>query len=325
MGLPIRGGGLKEMAKIAFIFPGQGSQEVGMGSDFHDHFDKAKALFDTANHILGYDLSRLCFEGPEEELRLTIHTQPALYVTSCVALAVLSDRIALKPYAYAGHSVGEYSALHAAGALSFETGLKLVQKRAELMQEATVSRPGGMAAIIGMDADEVKEICRVSRSEGIIAVANFNCPGQTVISGETEALQAACEMAKSKGAKRVLPLSVSGAFHSPLMANSGDALYPYLRDAHFKNTVAPVVVNVTAEYCTSGVDFAPYLTMQLSGSVRWEESMRLLISDGVDTFIEIGSGTVLAGLMKRIDRNVSVYSVRDSNSLEKTLAGLSVN
>jgi [acyl-carrier-protein] S-malonyltransferase len=289
-----------------------------MGAELYREVEVARALVEQANEVLGFDLANLCLDGPEEELRQTINTQPALYVTSCAALAALRARIDPQPFAVAGHSVGEYAAIHAAGSVSFEKGLRLVRRRAELMHAAGQQRPGAMAAILGLDADPARELCEAAKAEsgGIVTVANYNCPGQIVISGEAAAVEKACEMAKSRGAKRALPLPVSGAFHSPLMVGAGDALYPTLREALFQQARVPVVTNVNAEYTTSGADFAPLLTMQVSGSVRWEESMRLLLADGVTAFIEMGSGEVLAGLLKRIDKEARVVSVQDLASLD---------
>ena len=305
--------------RYALLFPGQGSQSVGMGADLAAGFPEARKLFNSANEVLGFNLLRLCAEGPEEELRRTIHTQPALYVTSCAALAALASRVEVSPFAAAGHSVGEYAAFHAAGAMTFEVGLQLVRRRAELMQEASDRKPGTMAAILGLDSAQVREACEQARSVGVVTIANYNCPGQVVISGEQAAVERACEEARSRGARRVVPLQVSGGFHSPLMVGAGDALHAHLRQALFKTPRFPVVVNVAAEYCRSGVDIAPYLTMQVAGSVRWEESMRLLLADGVELFLELGVGEVLSGLLKRIDRGAQALSVVDAASVERAV------
>ncbi len=306
----------------ALLFPGQGSQHVGMGTELRDTCAASRAVFSEASDVLGFDVGRLCSEGPDEELRKTLNAQLALYTTSCSALAALREHVDLKPFAVAGHSVGEYAALYASGAVGFTAGLKLVRKRAELMQAAADARPGTMAAVLGLDEESVRSSCESARSIGVVAIANLNCPGQIVISGEVAAVERAAEECKARGAKRVLPLAVSGGFHSPLMSQAGDALYPFLRAAGFGQASVPVVVNVTAEYNKSGVDFAPFLTMQVSGAVRWEASMRLLLSEGVTTFIEVGAGEVLAGLMKRIDKSVQAMSVHNSTSLEAAAAAL---
>lgn len=310
------------MARIAFLFPGQGSQKVGMGADFYAAVPAARALFDEADAILGYPLSRVCFEGPDDQLRLTVHTQPALYVTSCVALEALRSHCALTPVAVAGHSVGEYAALYAAGVFGFADGLRLVARRAELMHEAALARPGSMAAVLGLDADTVRRVVREAQRAGIVDVANFNCPGQIVISGESVAVEEAVRLLKDAGAKRAVFLPVSGGFHSSLMAGAGAALAAVLREVTFRQAQAPVVANVTAEYCREPGRLAENLAAQVSGSVRWEESMRRLLADGVSAFVELGSGDVLAGLLRRVDREARVWSVQDMASLDRALADL---
>ena len=304
------------MKRIALIFPGQGSQRTGMGREFYEHYEPARDLFERACEILGYDVASLCFQGPDDKLRDTLFAQPALYLASAAGLAALRSLAAFDVFAYAGHSVGEYAALYAAGSVTFETGLKLVKRRAELMQEAARQRPGTMAAVLGLPAETVEALCDEARRTGVVVVANYNCPGQTVISGEVDAVQRAADLARERGARRVIPLAVSGGFHSPLMVQAGDALYPDLREALFKDAAVPVVMNVTADYCRHGVDFAPYLTMQVSSPVRWEESMRRLLADGVSLFVEVGVGDVLAGLLRRIEKSVQVVSVQDRKSLE---------
>ena len=293
-----------------------------MGANLYSGSAEARLVFEKADEILGLALSTLCFEGPDEDLRQTMNTQPALYVTSCAALAALVAKVDLRPFAVAGHSVGEYAALFAAGSTTFDKGLALVQKRAVLMQEAAETRPGAMAAVLGLDGNQARDACDAARDQvgGVVTVANYNCPGQIVISGTQETVERAGAMAKELGAKRVLPLPVSGGFHSPLMVGAGDSLYPYLRDAHLQNPKVPVVSNVTADYTRNGVDLAPNLTMQVSGSVRWEESMRRLLDDGVTAFFEVGSGDVLTGLMKRIDKSARTLSVQDIASVEQAAA-----
>jgi len=311
------------MDRVALLFPGQGSQRVGMGASFASALPAAAALFEQASRILGRDLLALCTNGPEEELRQTVNTQPALFVCSCAAWEALRAQWTGTPFAAAGHSVGEYAALVAAESFDFETGLRLVDRRARLMQEAADARPGAMAAVLGLDTDAVQAACDEGRPAGIVVVANFNAPGQVVISGEKDAVAAASDAARARGAKRVVPLAVSGGFHSPLMAGAGDALYPALREARARQPRFPVVANVTAEYCRHGVDVAPNLTMQVSGSVRWEESMRRLLDDGVRLFVELGSGEVLAGLLRRIDRSARAVSVHDMESLSEAVGLLS--
>ena len=302
------------MAKIAYIFPGQGSQAVGMGQNLCAHSPAALAVFDEADSLIGTKLSTLCFYGPEESLRQTTYTQPALYVTSVAALRALREAGAAPPEAFAGHSVGEYAALFAAGAFDFETGLRLVERRAQEMHRATLARPGAMAAVLGLTGPEVAAACAEAEAGGAGAVqpANFNGGGQVVISGSPEGVARASEIAKTNGARRVLPLAVSGAFHSPLMAPAVEAMSYALADAAILDTTLPVVANLSAEYETRPDEIRASLAAQIDHPVRWEESIARLIADGFDTFVEVGAGTVLTGLMKRIAPDVRAFSVGDS-------------
>ena len=304
------------MTKIAYIFPGQGSQAVGMGQNICAHSKAARTIFEQADEYLGEKISTLCFYGPEDALKQTIHTQPALYVTSAAVLAALGERGAATPEAVAGHSVGEYAALYAAGAFDFETGLKLVARRAQEMHQAGLSQPGAMAAVLGLTAAQVTEICAEAQSTGTVSAANFNGGGQVVISGSPEGVTKASELAKAAGAKRVLPLNVSGAFHSALMAPAAEAMEDALRDAAIQNVKIPVVANLTADYEATPDEIRTNLAAQIDNPVRWEETILRLVRDGFDTFVEVGSGTVLAGLMKRIAPEAKVVSIGDSAAVE---------
>lgn len=304
------------MAKTAFVFPGQGAQYVGMGKDLYDRFPEARQVFDAADSILRFPLSKLCFEGPEEELVLTANTQPALFTTSIACLRLL-EKHGIEPDVTAGHSIGEYAALVAAGVLEFEDALPLVRKRGELMQEAGRWRPGTMAAIIGLDADEVEVVCSRAGDAGIVDIANYNSPGQVVISGEVKAVEAASQYAKEAGARKVIPLSVSGAFHSRLMSDAAERLAVELNHACFDNAIIPVVANVTADYVYEADDIRDCLERQIAGSVRWEESVARMVDDGVTLFVELGAGKVLSGLIKRIADSVEVANVSDAESYEE--------
>lgn len=307
------------MAKIAFVFPGQGSQFVGMGKDLYEQFPDAREIYDEADRILGFPLSALCFDGPEEELRLTSNTQPALFVTSVASLRLLESR-GIRPDVTAGHSIGEYAALVAAGAVSFEDALRLVRNRGRLMQDAGAKHPGAMAAIIGLSAEQVQEVVHRAQSAGIVDVANYNSPGQVVISGEVKAVEAASENAKEAGAKRVMPLNVSGAFHSRLMQPTADRLMAELANTPFVNARIPVVANVTADYVRSADEIRESLGKQIAGSVRWDESISRMVADSVGLFVEVGPGKVLAGLIKRIADSVEIRNVCDAASFEDFVA-----
>lgn len=289
-----------------------------MGRAFYHDYPQGRAVYEHAGMHLGFDLAKLCFEGPEETLRETENAQVALYVTSIAALRCLESISARKPDAVAGHSVGEYAALVAACVLDFDDGLRLVRARGELMRDAARRTPGTMAAVLGLEGEAVRQACDEARASGagLVSVANYNGGGQAVISGEVAAVEKAGEIARAKGAKRIVPLPVSGAFHSALMGTAGDALFPQLSQTAFRKPEIPVVSNVTARYVEMPDDLTGGLTLQVSGSVRWEESMRLLLDEGVTRFIELGSGDVLSGLIKRIDRSVHTVSVQDEESLQ---------
>lgn len=304
------------MTKIGFIFPGQGSQYVGMGKDLYDNYPVARQILDKANEILGIDITGLCFEGPAEELNLTINTQPAMLAVSYALYKVLEDE-GITPEVVAGHSLGEYSALLAAGSITFEEALKLVRERARLMQEAWAPDTGAMAAIVGLDREVVLSICEEASSSGVVEAVNFNCPGQIVIAGEKEVVLKAIEIAKEKGAKLTTLLAVSIPSHCSLMREAGGKLEEYFEKLEWQNPRVPLVTNVDAAV-VDGVDsLKSALIKQLSSSVYWEDSIKTMLDQGIDTFVEVGPGKVLTKLLKRIDRKAAGYSVENTESLEK--------
>ncbi|MFW6303037.1 MAG: ACP S-malonyltransferase [Candidatus Sumerlaeota bacterium] len=308
------------MAQYAFLFPGQGSQVVGMGKELYEESSVARKLYDHADAVLERPLSKMCVEGPAEDLQNTANTQPALYVTSCAAFETLREK-GFEPTAVAGHSLGEYSALYAGGVFDFETGLKLVEVRGRAMGCAGEDAPGGMAAVIGLDIAKIDEICEaVSAEDGLVVVANDNSPGQTVISGEKEALEAACERLKEAGAKRAMTLPVSGAFHSPLMQEAQLQLASQLAESALHTPTCPFYPNVKAELANDVDTIRKCLVDQVIGRVRWVETMELMIKAGMGQALEVGPGKVLAGLMRRIDKSVKVLpagSLEDIEALEQ--------
>ncbi len=307
------------MNKTALLFAGQGAQKVGMGKDLAETIPAARELFERANDILGYDVAGVCTGGPESELTKTENAQPAIYLVSWITLQVLKQRVpGLEFHATAGLSLGEFTALAAAGAMSFEDGLKVVRQRGRFMQEACDTTNGTMAAVIGMSEDDLRAVC----DEAGVELANLNCPGQLVISGETEKINAACDLAKSKGAKRALPLTVAGAYHSALMAGAQPKLAAELAAISVSPTSVPVISNVTATAHGSPDQIRETLVAQVTSSVLWEKSIRTLISDGFTRFIELGPGTALTGFMKRIDGDVEKLNVGDVGSLEETVKAL---
>jgi [acyl-carrier-protein] S-malonyltransferase len=312
------------MSKTAFLFPGQGSQSVGMGRDLAAAFPIARQTFEEANEALGFDLAELCFSGPEEQLRLTEFTQPAIFTVSVAALRVLAAAGATADY-LAGHSLGEYSANVAAGTIEFAPAARTVRRRGQLMQEAVPAGQGAMAAILGMPVESVIAACQDASSEvgAPVEPANMNSPEQTVISGATAAVERAIVLAKERGARRAVLLQVSAPFHCSLMQPAQDALAPVLESLPFRPARVPVVVNVDAALVTDAEVLRAALVRQVTGAVRWTESMRLLIAEGVTNFVEVGPGKVLSGLLRQIDRSQKCGQAEDPASIEKLLAALS--
>lgn len=292
----------------AFVFPGQGSQFVGMGKDLYDNNPLAKELFDKADKTLGFKITDIMFAGTDEQLKETKVTQPAVYLHSVISALCLGDEF--KPEMTAGHSLGEFSALVAAGALSFEDGLKLVAARANAMQKACEKNPGTMAAIIGLPDEKVVEICdSVSKDGEVVVAANFNCPGQLVISGSKNGIDKACELLKDAGAKRALPLKVGGAFHSPLMQSAKDELQAAIEATNINTPKCPVYQNVDGKAHTDAAEIKANLIAQLTSSVRWTASVQNMIAAGATEFVECGPGKALQGMIGRIDKNVNAHGI----------------
>lgn len=300
------------MGKTAFIFPGQGAQYCGMGQDFYENSKTAKAVFDRATELLGFSMPELCFEK-NDRLDITEYTQAAM-VTVSVAMMKVMEEQGFRPDVAAGLSLGEYPALVAAGVMSADDAILTVRKRGILMQEAVPAGIGGMSAVLGMTAEQINEV--VDPIENV-QVANYNCPGQIVISGKKEAIEEASEKLKEAGARRVLPLNVSGPFHSYLLEDAGKKLGEYLENVTISEPVIPYVANVTAQYVTSAADVKPLLEKQVSSSVRWQQSVETMLADGVDRFIEIGPGKTLSGFIKKIDKGAAVLNIEKLEDLEK--------
>jgi [acyl-carrier-protein] S-malonyltransferase len=306
---------------IAFLFPGQGSQAVGMGKDLYENYPLARQTFEEADEALGYKLSQLCFEGPEDQLRLTEITQPAILTASVAALRVLETRIP-RPCFVAGHSLGEYTAHVCAGTFTFAEAVRTVRNRGKYMQEAVPVGVGAMAAILGMELDAVTAVCTEAAQGEVCSAANINSPAQVVISGNTAAVERAIKLATERGAKRAMLLPVSAPFHCSLMKPAQDHLEPDLNKLKWSKPVYPVACNVEADLVTDDLRARDTLVRQVTGSVKWDQSMRLLIAKGVETFVEIGPGKVLCGLMRQIDRSKNCLAVGDEPSLLKAIEEL---
>ena len=309
------------MAKVAFVFPGQGAQKVGMCKDFYENYACAKKVFEEADEALGFSISKMCFEGPEEDLRLTKFTQPAILTCSLAALAVMREH-GLECEIAGGHSLGEYSALFAAGVMRLQDAVKAVNKRGQFMQEAVPVGEGAMAAVMGLEPDKIVEVCQQVEKEcgEAVQAVNFNCPGQIVIAGATKAVEKATEALKTAGAKRAIPLPVSAPFHSTLMKPAAERLKRVLDTIEFHDAKFPVVANVTAEPVVKAEEIRALLVKQAASPVKWEMSVRNMIRDGIDTYVEVGPGKTLTGFTRKIDRTMNALNVEDIASLEKTLA-----
>ena len=290
----------------AYVFPGQGSQFPGMGKDLYDQHRIAKILFESANEILDFDITKIMFEGTKEELKQTRVTQPAIYIYSVIVTKIMGSKF--QPDALAGHSLGEFSALAAAETISFDSGLRLVSQRAEAMQMACDVEDGTMAAILGLDDEKVVEICR--QTQGVVVAANFNCPGQLVVSGSVNAVKSACENMRESGAKRAILLPVGGAFHSPLMEPARVKLANAIENTNFISPICPVFQNVVAEAVTDSLAIKKNLVAQLTTSVRWTQTIEKMVAHGIKNFIEVGPGKVLQGLIKKINQETNISSAK---------------
>ena len=305
--------------KIAFVFPGQGSQSVGMGKDLYENFAAAKNVFDIADKVLGKSITTICFEGPEEDLKLTVNTQPSIVTMSIAALEAFKSELDVEVSATAGHSLGEYCAMYASGVMDLETTLKAIQKRADLMG---ATKGGAMAAILNAPEGSLEKALEEASSVGYVDVANYNSPAQVVITGDETAVAKAGELLSAAGARRVVPLAVSGAFHSKFMENAGKEFAGFVSELDLNDASIPVFTNVDAEATILGAEFKNKMPKQIYSSVQWTQSVQKMVAEGIDTFVEIGPGKVLAGLVKKIDASVNVYNVYDKASLEATVSSL---
>ncbi|AJA49999.1 malonyl CoA-acyl carrier protein transacylase [Clostridium pasteurianum DSM 525 = ATCC 6013] len=309
------------MGKVAFLFSGQGAQYVGMGKELYDNFQESKNIFDKADEALGFKISEICFQGSKEELDKTENTQPAILTTSIAALKALESK-GINADVAAGLSLGEYSALVYSGVFDFQEAVKLVKKRGKYMQEAVPQGKGAMAAVLGLDSDKVREVCKDASDKGIVEPANFNCPGQIAIAGEVAAVESAAEFAKKAGARKVVMLQVSGPFHTSMLKPASDKLALELENISVNKLKLPVITNVTGNYIKEEKDIKELLRRQVMSSVLWEDTINRMIDDGVDKFIEIGPGKVLTGFVKKINRKLKTFNIEDLNSLNKCIENI---
>ena len=312
------------MKKFAFIFPGQGSQSTGMGQDLYNNFESSKQVYETADGVLGKKISEICFNGPDDDLKQTINAQSAIVATSIAALEAFKSKCDIKPTVTLGHSLGEYCAMYAAGVMDLETTMKAIQKRSELMDEATKTTKGTMAAILGAKIEDINSSIDEASSIGLVQIANYNDPTQIVITGEIEAVNKACELIKEKGARKVVPLAVSGGFHSKLMNSAKEGFMDFVKELNLHEANIPVITNVDANLTTKSEDFKNKMPNQINSSVMWNQSIEKALNEGVDVFIEFGNGKVLAGLNRKICPEIKTYNVSDSETLKNVIEELTV-